>query len=95
MPRRRPDHAEQVDRLLAQAAGLPHGPTRVELCEEAARVADLHNDPAQAYRAREELVEAPASAAGRTCSSSASPGACPRSTGPRTRAFPRSSSSGG
>lgn len=59
MPRRRPpDHADQVDRLLAQAAALPHGPTRVELCEEAARVADLHNDPELAYRAREELVEA-------------------------------------
>jgi hypothetical protein len=59
MPRRRqPDHAEQVDRLLSQATALPHGPTRVELCEEAARVADLHNDRELGYRAREELVEA-------------------------------------
>lgn len=60
MPKRtRPtDHAGQVDRLLAQANALPHGPTRIELCEEAARIADLHNDPDLAYRAREELVEA-------------------------------------
>ena len=59
MPRRRqPDHAEQVDRLLSQAGVLPHGRTRVELCEEAARIADLHNDRELGYRAREELVEA-------------------------------------
>jgi hypothetical protein len=60
MPKRsRPtDHSDQVDRLLAQANSLPHGPTRVELCEEAARIADLHNDPELAYRARDELVEA-------------------------------------
>ena len=43
---------------MAQAGTLPHGPTRVELCEEAARVADLHGDPELGYRAREELVEA-------------------------------------
>ena len=60
MPRRRraPDHAEQVDRLLAQAGTLPHGSTRIELCEEAARIADMHNDRELGYRAREELVEA-------------------------------------
>jgi hypothetical protein len=60
MPKRsRPtDHAEQVERLLAQANTLPHGPTRIELCEEAARISDLHNDQELAYRAREELVEA-------------------------------------
>jgi hypothetical protein len=60
MPKRsRPtDHADQVDHLLAQANTLFHGPTRIELCEEAARIADLHNDPELAYRAREELVEA-------------------------------------
>lgn len=52
------DHADQVERLLAQASTLPHGPTRVDLCEEAARIADLHNDPGLGYRAREELVEA-------------------------------------
>ena len=59
MPRRRqPDHAAQVDRLLTQADTLPHGPTRVDLCEEAARIADLHNDRELGYRARRELVDA-------------------------------------
>src|SRR5918993_2726942 len=58
MPRRRPDHAAQVDRLLGQADALPYGPTRVELCEEAVRIADLHNDTPLGYRARRELVDA-------------------------------------
>jgi hypothetical protein len=43
---------------LSQAEALPPGPTRIELCEEAARLADTHNDSELAYRAREELVEA-------------------------------------
>jgi len=55
---RRTEYTDQVDRLLAQASDLPHGPTRVELCEEAVRIADMHNDSMLAYRAREELVEA-------------------------------------
>ena len=59
MNRPRPtDYTEQVDRLLAEANGLPHGPTRVGLCEEAVRIADLHNDTALGYRARQELVDA-------------------------------------
>lgn len=59
MPRRRnQDYTDQVDRLLSQAESLPHGPTRIELCEEAVRLADSHNDSELAYRAREELVEA-------------------------------------
>lgn len=57
-PSRHPDHVDQIDRLLAQAGALPHGPTRVELCEEAVRIADLHNDPELAFRARQELVDA-------------------------------------
>jgi hypothetical protein len=55
---RRTDYTDHVDQLLDQAGDLPHGPTRVELCEEAVRIADTHNDPMLAYRAREELVEA-------------------------------------
>ena len=59
MPRRRPtDHADRVERLLTQAGTLPHGPTRVELCEEAVRIADLHKDPELAYRSRQELIDA-------------------------------------
>jgi hypothetical protein len=56
--RKKTDHSEQVDQLLAQAAALPHGPTRVELCEEATRLADLHGDIALAYQTREQLVDA-------------------------------------
>ena len=37
--RRTPDHAEQVERLLSEAGTLPHGPSRVDLCEEAIRLA--------------------------------------------------------
>jgi len=55
---RRDNHADQVERLLAEAEALPQGPTRIELCEEAVRIADSHNDPGLAYRAREELVDA-------------------------------------
>lgn len=56
--RRNRDYTDQVDSLLTQAGALPHGPTRIELCEEAVRIADSHNDEELAYRAREELVEA-------------------------------------
>jgi hypothetical protein len=56
--RRTSDHLEQVQSLLAQAAALPHSSTRIDLCEEAASVADAHNDIGLAYQAREELVEA-------------------------------------
>lgn len=52
------DHEEQIERLLAEAVALPHGPTRVELCEEAVRLADLHHLRPMACRARERLVDA-------------------------------------
>src|SRR6059036_1785638 len=52
------DHADQIERLLGQASVLPHGSTRVDLCEEAVRIADLHNDTALAYRSRQELMDA-------------------------------------
>jgi hypothetical protein len=58
--RRQTDHSEQVEALLGEAANLPHGPTRVGLCEEATRIADLHGDPTVAFRARQELVDAAA-----------------------------------
>ena len=59
MPRKRvSDHIDQVERLLAEAEGLSHGSARVELCEEAVRIADSHEDVPLAYRAREALVEA-------------------------------------
>jgi hypothetical protein len=54
---RKTDHADQVERLLDEARALPHGATRIELCEEAVRIADSHNDLPLAYQARDELVE--------------------------------------
>jgi len=55
---RESDHSEQVERLLEQANDLPHGPTRIELCEEAVRLADSHGDLPLAFRARDELTTA-------------------------------------
>ncbi|HEX3149345.1 MAG TPA: hypothetical protein VHR66_14825 [Gemmataceae bacterium] len=52
------DHTDQIDRLLTQAEALPHGATRIDLCEEAVRIADMHNDTALAYRSRQELMDA-------------------------------------
>jgi hypothetical protein len=52
------DHSDQIERLLGEANSLPHGATRIELCEEAARIADAHGDLGLAYRARDQLVEA-------------------------------------
>jgi len=56
--RRESDHVDHVERLLDQANDLPHGPTRIELCEEAVRVADSHGDTTLAFRARDELTTA-------------------------------------
>jgi hypothetical protein len=56
--RKHDDHEDQIERLLAEADALPHGPTRVELCEEAVRLADLHHLEHLSSRAREELVDA-------------------------------------
>jgi cellulose synthase operon protein C len=58
MPRpRKTDYTDQVELLLEEAQDLPHGATRIELCEEAIRIADSHNDLSLAYQARDELVE--------------------------------------
>jgi hypothetical protein len=59
MKRPRPsDHADRIEQLLAQASMLPHGSVRVDLCEEAVRLADLHNEKALAYRSRQDLMDA-------------------------------------
>ncbi len=55
---RESDHTEQVERLLEQAKELKHGPTRIELCEEAVRLADSHGDLPLAFKARDELMRA-------------------------------------
>jgi len=52
------DSPEKVDNLLAAADELPHGASKIALCEEAVRVADSLNDIRLAYDARQDLVEA-------------------------------------
>ena len=49
---------DDVDALLKAADRLPYGPARVEVCERAVAVADSRHDPAAAFAARLELVEA-------------------------------------
>lgn len=54
------DYSSQVRLLLDQADALEHGPNQIELCEEAVRLADSHQDEELAFEAREKLVEASA-----------------------------------
>src|SRR5688572_13968343 len=51
-------YTERVEALLEEAEGLSYAPTRVALCEEAVRLADLHNDVPLGYEARMKLVQA-------------------------------------
>jgi hypothetical protein len=58
MPRRQTSEPEEhVERLIAEARALPHGSVRIELVEEAVRIADAHKNVQLAYAARDELVE--------------------------------------
>lgn len=52
--------ATQVEELLRQANGLPHGDSKIMLLEEAVRLADSPGVQSEAlrFKAREELVEA-------------------------------------
>lgn len=52
------DYIDQIDDLLAEAEALPFGPVRLELVEQAVRLADLHDDPEEGYRTRHELLSA-------------------------------------
>ena len=47
------DYAAQVDELVASAEGLGHGPARIAVLEEAARVADAHDDERLGFQVRE------------------------------------------
>jgi hypothetical protein len=49
---------DQIEALLASACGLPCGPARIGLCEEAVRLADTLNDVDLAYHARVSLCDA-------------------------------------
>ena len=52
---------DDVDRLMRESKGLPHGPARIALVEEAIRLADSRNDLPQAFDCRLELVSAASS----------------------------------
>ena len=52
---------DDIDRLIAEAERLPHGPSRIALVEEAVRIADSRNDLPKAFQCRLELVSAASS----------------------------------
>lgn len=52
-----PDYQEQVEELLDQVAGLPNGPSRLALLEEAVRLADVHQDAGLGDWMRKKLIE--------------------------------------
>ena len=52
------DPVEQVYRLMAEAEGLPDGPAKVALVEQAAAVADNHNETELAFQVRKTLLGA-------------------------------------
>ena len=49
-------HVEQVYRLMAEADGLPDGPVKVTMVEQAAAVADSHRDAELAFQVRKTLL---------------------------------------
>ncbi len=53
--------ADDIDRLMAEAEKLPHGPARIAMVEEAVRIADSRNDLPEAFKCRLELVSAASS----------------------------------
>lgn len=54
------DLEPRIAELRREAAGLPAGPTKIALLEEAARLADLVGDVRLGYRVRDALMEAAA-----------------------------------
>ncbi len=49
---------DDIDRLIRDSQGLPHGPARIALVEEAVRLADARHDLPKAFQCRLELVSA-------------------------------------
>lgn len=49
--------ADKVRELIAEADDLPHGPSRMALVEEAARLADAHGEVDLGYEARMAILE--------------------------------------
>lgn len=56
--KRKGDYRRQVEKLIDDAEGLPHGRSQVDLLEEAVALADSHQDEDLAYSTRFKLVEA-------------------------------------
>lgn len=56
------DYRAQIDRLMLDSRELDDGPTKVQLIEEAVRLADTHSDVEAAYKLRKELLGAALSA---------------------------------
>ncbi|OWK46670.1 hypothetical protein [Fimbriiglobus ruber] len=52
------DESNEIRRLVAESEGLPNGPVKVELLTEAARIADVQNDPALGFAVRKILMNA-------------------------------------
>lgn len=52
------DYREQIDDFLARADATGHGMAQFALCDEAVRLADLHNDVEAGFVARQEYVKA-------------------------------------
>jgi hypothetical protein len=56
MSRRKPDYDDQVYELISKADGLPEGPAKVAIFEEAVALADLHQDVELAFDTRMEML---------------------------------------
>ena len=52
------DYVAQIQELYAGAQGLPRGPAKVAVLEEAVRIADTHNDDDIGFDLRMELIDA-------------------------------------
>ena len=56
-----PKVEDDIERLMRESGGLPHGPSRIALVEEAVRIADARHDLPKAFECRLELVSAASS----------------------------------
>jgi len=52
------EYHEQIDELVEQADALPHGSAKIELLQQAVRIADLNEDLTKGFECRLELIGA-------------------------------------